>query len=245
MLARDGTPLQRRYFCPEHERDVPNDELVRGYEVAPGEHVIVTDEELEALAPRASRDIDLRRFVPVEEVDPFLFDSSYVLAPSGDTIKGYRLLAYVMEHEGRAGIATFVLRDKEYLVAIFARNGVLHAETLRFADEVRGPADAKLRRPMKVPRALVQGFERAIQAAEAELDVEALHDRQAARLREVVEEKRKRGIDVVEATDVAAEESPEAGPDPADLLEALKRSLAGGSRKPTAAKAPVGRQSRA
>jgi DNA end-binding protein Ku len=144
MLAPDGTPLARRYRCPEHDRDVDGDELVRGYEVEPGEHVVVTDEELEALAPRASRDIDLRKFVPLAQLDPFRFERAYVLAPQGDSVKAYRLLAEVMEREERAGIATFVLRGKQHLVAILARGGVLHAETLRFAGEVRSPESVGL-----------------------------------------------------------------------------------------------------
>lgn len=252
MLTSEGTPLQRRYFCPEEERDVPNEETVRGYEVGPDEYVVLTDEELEALAPRASRDIDLRRFVPVPEVDPFLFENSYVLAPSGDSIKAYRLLAQVMEQEERAGIATFVLRDKGYLVAILAQGGVLHAESLRFADEVRTPADAGLPAPKKPPAELVERVARALEEAPATLEPDDLRDPQAGRLRELVEKKLARGADVVEAREVVPEDSDEADfEDPADLLSVLRRSLAAGgarnrspahARQPARKKAPVRRR---
>ena len=250
MLSADGTPLHRRYFCPEEERDVPNEELERGFEVAPDEHVVLTDEELEALAPRASRDIDLRRFVPLADVDPFLFESSYVLAPAGESVKAYRLLAHVMEHEDRAGIATFVLRDKEYLVAILARGGILHAETLRFADEVRTSADAGLpERGKEPPRELVSKFARAIQHASHDFDPDALADEQTAALRALVEDKLAHRRDVIEASAAApAEEEPGTGAgDPADLLAALKRSLASGRDTPAShhKKTTSGRRRRA
>jgi DNA end-binding protein Ku len=110
LLAPDGTPVQRRWVCSEEDKDVPWDELVRGFEVGKG-YVVLTDEELESVAPRRSRDIDLRLFVPADELDPFLFERAYVLAPGGESVKPYRLIAEVMEREGKAGVATFVLRS--------------------------------------------------------------------------------------------------------------------------------------
>ena len=76
-----------------------------------------------------------------------LFERSYFLTPAGKSTKAYRLLAEIMERSGRAGIATFVMRDKEYLVAILAENGILRAVTMRFPDEVRDPADMGLPKP--------------------------------------------------------------------------------------------------
>ncbi|HEY0671085.1 MAG TPA: Ku protein, partial [Longimicrobiales bacterium] len=137
MLADDGTPLQRRFYCEKQNREVNGDEIVRGYETAKGKYVVVTDDELEALEPKKSRDIDLRRFVPAEDIDPLFFERSYYLAPAGESVKAYRLLAETMEKTGRAGIATFVMRGKEYLVAIVAEDGLLRADTMRFADELR------------------------------------------------------------------------------------------------------------
>src|SRR5690606_3909652 len=139
-------PLTRRYVCPEHEdRFLSRDEIVRGYEIEDGEYVLVTDEELESLAPEKSRAIDLRKFVDVAEIDPMYFKRSYFLTPAEDEAnRAYRLLAETMERSGRAGIATFVMRGKEYLVALLAENGVLRAETLRFVDEIRRPEDVGL-----------------------------------------------------------------------------------------------------
>jgi len=89
-----------------------DDDIVRGYEVKKDKFfVVVEDKELEALEPRKSRDIDLRQFVGVEEIDPLVFERPYFLAPSGQSTKAYRLLASIMEEEKKAGIATFVMRD--------------------------------------------------------------------------------------------------------------------------------------
>ena len=133
MVAPDQAPVQRRYVCSKDETPLDADDIVRGYEIEKGKYVLVTDDELEAIEPRKSREIDLRLFVDRDSIDPVYFDRGYFLVPSGGTTKAYRLLAEVMEKKQYAGIATFVMRAKEYLVAIIAENGILRAETLRFA----------------------------------------------------------------------------------------------------------------
>src|SRR5881397_2271715 len=119
MLGPRGEPLARRYFSQKTKRDLDNDEMVRGYELDKDKYVIVTDEELERLAPEKSRDIDLRRFVQLKEIPPLYFDRSYFLAPSEGSEKAYKLLSETMQKEKLAGVATFVMRGKEYLIAIF------------------------------------------------------------------------------------------------------------------------------
>ncbi len=144
MLAPDGTQLRRRFFCPNDNVALDNGDIVRGYEVEKDRFVVVTDEELEALVPKLSQEIDLTRFVPLADIDPMRFEHGYFLVPSKRAGKAYRLLAEVMEDRARAGIATFVMRGKQYLVAIIARGGLLRAYTLRFADELRSIADAQV-----------------------------------------------------------------------------------------------------
>lgn len=249
-LAPSGLPVQRRYASGEGDTEVKPAQLIRGYEVAPGEHVIVTDAELEALLPEKSRDIDLTRFVPVDEVDPVLFERAYYLAPGGESAKAYRLLADVMERTGRAGIATFVMRDKEYLVAILSEGGILRAETLRFADEVRSAEDVGLPEAKKPKAAEVKKLERLIAArSEKELDPEELVDPWTAKIEALAERKQKKGEDVVEVPEAAEEERAEV----VDLMEVLKRSLGASatrrssgsdergatSRRPAAKRAPT------
>jgi DNA end-binding protein Ku len=226
MLAPDGTPLSRRYYCPEDDREVPWSQLVRGYEVD-GEWVVLSDEELEAAEPKRTREIDLRLFVERDELDPIFFERAYYLAPAEESTKAYRLLAETMERTGRAGIATFVMRTKEYVVAILAENGVLRAETMRFADEVRSPDDVDLPEPRKPRAAEVKRVRTQISKLEKK-DVarSELEDRNVERLLRIIERKRKKGEDVVES-DVAAEQDDddEVG-DVIDLMDVLKRRLA-------------------
>lgn len=102
MIDEDGTPLSRRYYCPRTNRGVDYENLVRGYEIERGKYVPVTDEELEALEPEKTREIDLRRFVPAEDIDPLYFRRGYFFAPNETSGKAYRLLADIMERTGRA-----------------------------------------------------------------------------------------------------------------------------------------------
>ena len=227
MLDEDGTPLARRYYDPETNREVPRDTIVRGYEIEKDEYVLVTDDELSAVEPEKSRDIDLRRFVDADELDPFYFERAYFLTPDGNSTKAYRLLAAVMEDAGRAGIATFVMRTKEYLVAILAENGILRAETLRFHDEIRGCEAIGLPDRPSIPAARKKAVRAAIRKnTEKELDLAELENHYSDRLLKLVESKRKEG-QVRNAPAAIRDEQDEA--DVIDLMEVLKRSLQGGA----------------
>lgn len=229
MLSPEGRPLRRRYVCPEHDREVPREEIVRGYEVDGGEYVLVRDEELASLEPEKSRDIDLRRFVPRDQVDPLMFVRAYFLAPAGETTKAYRLLAEVMERSAMAGIATFVMRGREYLIAILAENGILRAETLRFSDEVRTPEYVGLPDRAEVEDEAVEAVASELAGvirtrAEESFAPEEVRDRWAERLLGLVERKLDEGEGVVET---AAAPEPERRTDVIDLMEALKRRISG------------------
>jgi DNA end-binding protein Ku len=198
--------------------------MIRGYEIKKGKYVPVTDEELERLAPEKTRDIDLRLFVDQDSIPPIYFERAYFLTPSGDTDKAYRLLAETMEKSGLAGIATFVMRGKEYLVAIFSENGILHAETLRFADELRSPEDVGLPEKKKVPKASVRKFERMIdKKSEQHPSGKEAKDDESERLLKLVKKKLKRGKDVVEVEPERAEDG-----QVVDIMEVLKKSIAQG-----------------
>jgi DNA end-binding protein Ku len=225
MLDADGTPLRRRFYDPETDRAVDSDELVRGYELADGSFVVVTDEELESLEPRKSRDIDLRLFIDADTLDPLYFERAYFLAPSGESNKAYRLLAETMERTGKAGIATFVMRTKEYLIAILAEKGILRAETLRFHDEVRTADELELP-DIEAPDTTTRALRREIaKRKQKTLPKAELKDDYAERLLAIVEKKRKKGVDVV-AYDVDAEAAGDEDDDSViDLMEVLKRSM--------------------
>jgi DNA end-binding protein Ku len=240
MLSPEGAPLSRRYYCPVEEREVDWDEIVRGYEIADDEYVTVTDEELEALEPKKSQDIDLRAFVDASQIDPLYFERAYFLAPKGDSNKAYRLLAEAMERERQAGIATFVMRDKEYLVAILSENGILRAETLRFADEVRTPADLGLSARADADRRRVAEIEKEIEKlTAAHVNPALLRNERAERILSLIEKKRDRREDVVES-DAELEEG-----EAVDLIAALKQSLTAGTGGPPPRRSKPERPSRA
>jgi DNA end-binding protein Ku len=222
MLGPEDEPLARRYYSEKTGRDLEADDMVRGYEIDKDKFVIVTDEELERLAPEQSRDIDLRRFVDLESVPPMYFDRSYFLVPSEGSEKAYRLLVDTMKASDLAGIATFVMRGKEYLVAIFPENGVLRAETMRFPDEFRSPKEVGLPEPKSVPAATVKKFERLIAKHSARaLPLKELKDEKTERLLKLIERKRARHQDVVEVEDSDRGEGKVV-----DIMTALKKSLA-------------------
>jgi len=225
MVDSKGVPLGRQYYCPEDGQVLDTDDIVRGYETDDGKMVVVTDEELEAIAPEATRDIELRRFVPFEQIPPMFFQRPYFLAPAGRSTKAYHLLSATMERTGRVGIGTFVMRSHEYLVAILSEGGVLRAETLRFADEIRSPEDLELPKAKKAQPKLKEAMAREIKAlTRDELDMDELADRQAVALRDLAQEKEKRGKDVVELP-IAAEDTESEGAEIVDLMQVLRRSL--------------------
>src|SRR5215510_1927918 len=199
MLSANGEPLARRYYSQKTERDLNDEQMVRGFEIDKDKYVVVTDDELERLAPEQSRDIDLRRFVELESIPPVHFDRSYFLAPSEGAEKAYKLLSETMAKSDFAGIATFVMRGKEYLVAIFPENGILRAETMRFADEIRSAKEVGLPEKKKVPAATVKKFERLIEKhSDRELSLKDLKDEQTDKLLKLVARKRKQHKNVVE-----------------------------------------------
>ncbi|HEX6732257.1 MAG TPA: Ku protein [Pyrinomonadaceae bacterium] len=223
MIGPEGVPLSRRYYSQKSGKELDADQMIRGYEIDKDKYVVVTDEELERLAPEQSRDIDLRSFVDLESIPPLYFDRSYFLVPSKGSEKAYKLLAETMQKSNLAGIATFVMRGKEYLVAIFPENGILRAETMRFADELRTPKEVGLPEKKKVPSAAVKKFESIISKHSArQLPVSKLKDEYAAKLRKLVARKRSGRKNVIHVKELEREEGKVV-----DLLEVLKKSLSG------------------
>lgn len=229
MVARDGTPLQRRYFCEKEQRVLTQDQIVRGYEVEKDRYVVVKDDELESVAPEKSREIDLQRFVSLADINPVYYERGYFLAPDSGATKAYRLLAKSMEDAQRAGVATFVMRDKEYIIAIIAEDGILRAQTLRFHDEIRSPGDIGLPTRKAPPRKQVRSMTRTMESLAArQVNRSTLRDRQMQRLRDGINAKLKSGEDVVRLPEATREEAAdEAGADVIDLMQVLKDRLQG------------------
>jgi DNA end-binding protein Ku len=228
LVSPAGEPLKRDYVSSETGEDLESSQTVRGFETAKGKYVTVTEEELERLAPEKSRDISLRVFVPRDGISALYFQRGYVLTPSDKSGKAYRLLAKTMETLDRAGVATFVMHGREYLVAIFSKGGVLRAETLRFYDEIRMPADIGLvpKRKDKLSTRIVKTFDNAIaRLTRKNLAPKEMRDEYAQRMLHLIEKKRKKRENVVKAS------KPHRGPaEVIDLMEVLKRNLEHGSK---------------
>ena len=221
MLGPDGQPLARKYYAEKTGKDLDADETVRGFEINENKFVIVTDEELERLAPEKTRDIDLKQFVPADSIPPTYFERGYFLVPAAGSQKAYKLLAETMEKNELAGIATFVMRGKEYLVAIFADNGLLRAETMRFADELRTPKDVGLPKKKEAPKPTVRKFEKFIATkSKKRFSTTKLADKQADSLLKLVKKKQSKRGSVVRV-----EEEMEKDHKVIDLVQILKKSL--------------------
>lgn len=225
MVGPQGAPVKRHYVCSKDEAPLDPEDIVRGYEIEKGEFVVVEDDELEAIEPRKTREIDLRLFVDRSDIDPLYFERGYFLTPAGGANKAYRLLAEVMERSGRAGIATFVMRAKEYLVAIMSEGGILRAETLRFKDEVRTPEDIDLPAVGKPKPADVKKFETLITKHSGKLELKDMLDDYAVRVEKLVEKKQKAGAEVVRAKEADAASEDDEGGEVIDILAALRKSL--------------------
>ena len=134
--SRTGSRIKYQKVSAADGSEVPNDAIVKGYELPSGEFVLIDDDELAALDPEAVRTIDIEEFVDLEQIDPIFYDSAYYLAPEKATVKPYALLSEAMERSQKVGIARFVMRGKQYLAAVRPKEGKLVLSTMVYADEV-------------------------------------------------------------------------------------------------------------
>ena len=143
QLHRDtGNRVRNKRVDEQTGEEVEYRDIVKGYEVADDQYVVVDPDELNELDPEGSRLIDIEDFVDLREIDPIYYDRAYYLMPSSDAAaKPYRLLAEAMERADKVAVAKFVMRNKEYLAAVRARDGLLLLSTMHYADEVADPAD--------------------------------------------------------------------------------------------------------
>lgn len=226
LVDKAGHALGREYHCSKEDKKLSQDELVRGYETDSGKMVVITDEEFESVAPEMSGDIELRNFVPLEQIPPIYFNRPYFLAPSGKSTKAYHLLTATMEKAGRVGIGSFVMRGHEYLVAIIADNGVLRADTLRYADEIRTPETIGLSKRGKATASKVTQFVKIIEdLTRTDLDLTELEDQEAKALEKLAATKQKEDEDVIHQRGLAQAEGEEGGAKVIDLMAVLRKSL--------------------
>ncbi len=223
IRGSDSARIKHRRFAEGTEEEVPYEEIIRAYEITPGQYVPLTKDELGALAPEKSRAIEVQDFVDIEEIDPMYFDSPYYLGPGEGAARAYSLLASAMESSGKAAIARFVLRNKEHLAAIRASDGVLTLTTMRFADEVVPPSeldDALPESQEKVAKNERQMAEQLIESLSTEFDPASYRDEYREQLLALIERK-------AEGKELVAPEPEERQATRApDLMAALEESIA-------------------
>ena len=231
-----GTPIKQKRWCPLHEREVEADELVKGWEVAKGEFVIVEEADLESVALQRSQAIDILRFVKLADVDPVFFDRTYYLAPASTEAqrRPYVLLLRAMQESGMAAVGKFVLWGKENLCLIRPQGDTLAMETLFFADDVRSKSEIEEAvEATEVKKAELALAGQVIESLVGEWDAAEFENEYRRDLKAMLEAK------------LAGQEITRPEPTPetpvVDLMEALRRSVedvqgrrsAGGGSKKT------------
>ena len=232
----DSARIKHRRVAEGTDEEVPYENIVKAFEITPGQYVPIGKDEMGALAPEKTRAIDVQDFVDLEQIDPVYFDSPYYLGPADAAEKAYSLLAKAMETSGKVAIARFVFRNKEHLAAIRASGGVLTLTTMRFADEVVAPDELEDVLPVKAPkvnRKEQEMAEQLIDSLSTDFKPDAYRDEYREQLMALIERKAE-GKEIV----ASETEEPKATKAP-DLMAALEQSIAavkGGTKKKPAAK---------
>jgi DNA end-binding protein Ku len=228
LHAKCGTRVKQQYICPRDNELVSRDEMIKGYEISKDQYVTFTPEELKALEERATETIDIAQFVPVASIDPVYFDKPYYLSAEKGGEKAYMLLTEAMRESGRAALARYAARGKQYLVMVrptTEKPGGLVLQQLLYADEVRPLSevplpDGEVREPeLKLARQLID------QIASETFEPTLYRDEVRERIQADIHRKQ-------EGQDIATSEPEQQPARIIDLMEALKASLAAAPQGP-------------
>jgi len=237
----DKVRIQQKRWCPQDEAEVPYEDIVKGYEIAPDQYVVITNEELDAIEPRKTKTIDIEDFVDLDEIDPLYYDHPYYLLPGPGAQKPYKLLIEAMEQANKVGIARVVIRTKEQLVALRPVGDILSMTSMNFADEVIDPEtfDEAPGEDVDTKKREVEMAQQLIESLTSEFEPEKYQDTYRERVLEMIEAK-------AEGQEISIQpaEEPEQVP---DLMAALEASLANAKKeqKPAAKKKPAAKRARA
>jgi DNA end-binding protein Ku len=231
---RDMAPVGYRRVNKSTGKEVPWEDVVKGYEYEDDKYVVLSEEDFKRANPEASKTVDITAFVDLDDIAPQFFDTPYYLAPGKRGEKAYALLRDAMAKAGKAGIATVVIRTKQYLAALVPQEDALVLNTLRYGAELKTPAELDI--PDKLKGAKVSSKEidmalRLIEDMADEWQPEKYHDTYHEDLLKRIEAKVKAG-QTEEITEPEKEEKPAKGADVIDLMSLLKKSVEGGTRKP-------------
>ena len=221
--TRTGARIKYQKVSAADGEEVPNEAIGRAFEYSKGKYVMIGDDELAAVAPKASRTVDIQAFVPLDEIEPMLFDGAYYAAPADGFEKPYKLLTEALERDGRVAIARFVRANKEYLAALRPVDGRLAVSTLVYADEVVEPEEIPEfdgLEDVKLSDGELAMAGQLIESLVADFDHAQFHDDHREQLREMLRAKAS-GEEVVVPSEPAAEAT-----NVVDLMAALEASVA-------------------
>ncbi len=215
-----GNRLKQQRWCPFHEEAVDWDDVVRGYEYARDQYVVLTDEDFEKMPLPSKRTIGLSAFVRSQEIDPIYYDRSYYLEPREGGAKPFALLMRVLQEKSLVGIAKIAIRNKEQLCALRPQDGALVLETLYFPDEIS--VEKGVEADVNVSQREIDLAMTLVDALSQRFNPEEYHDDYRRALMELIEAKRK-GQEVV---------APPAPPGKViDLMAALRESVEAAKRQ--------------
>jgi len=221
----DGSRVKHKRVAESDGKEVPYEKIVKGYEYAPDQYVVLSRDELSELEPQRSRAIEIQDFVDLDEIDPIYFEQPYYLGPDKGAERAYALLVQAMTDARKVAVARFVLRNKEHLAAIRPMGNVLTLTTMRFHDEVSSPQDLdgevfEEAKPKKPEKRELEMATQLIESLTSDFDPDKYRDEYREELLDLLERKAE-GKEVVSAP--SEEPKPTKAP---DLMAALEESLA-------------------
>ena len=226
LHKKDKAPIQFKRFCSEEEVEVPWNEIIKGFEYEKGQFVEMGEEDFEKARTENTEVLDIREFVPLDQINIAHFESPYWLEPTKQGRKAYVLLREALEESGRVGVGTFVMRQREHLAALRPAGKALMVTTLRFPDEIRNTEDLDLPGDEKLAKKEIDLAKQLVETLAADFDASQYRDTYHETLRAAIEQK----VDGKEITATAARKPARV----VNLMKALEESLKAGARKPAA-----------
>jgi len=236
---RDFSPVRYQRVNEKSGKQVPWDDIVKGYEYEKDEYVVLGDADFERANVEATHTIEIVEFVDAAAISPIFFDKPYYIAPSKNGEKGYALLREVMRRTGKAGIARMVLRSREYLCAVIPHGQVLVVNLLRFSYEIRSAAKisvpGKDLKHLKISEKEIDMARQLVESMEERWDPEEFHEQYRDDLMKIIEEKIKSG----KTKTIEEGKRPQAprASKVVDITELLRRSVEEAQRQPSRRKA--------
>jgi DNA end-binding protein Ku len=221
LRKSDLSPVSYKRVAEKDGKEVPWDQIVKGYEYEKGKYVVLKDEDFERVDLEATQTVDIQDFVDQEEIDPIFFYKPYYLEPQKGGDKAYALLRDALKDSGKVGIAKVVIKTREYLAGVKPEDGVLVLELMHFADELADPGKLHVPKKTEVGKREINMAKSLIDSMSSKWNPEKYKDDYREALMEVIEEK-------VEAGGKEIEEKPKKAPKPTkviDLVSVLQKSL--------------------